>query len=250
MIDSLLSAETALCWSLANYAFDSAPAEAHAGRRARFAVPLDIVLRSVAIGVLPLVLGPARWHAFVLGGALFITTLTACWLRRCAVPVRRLVEFELAANAAAAVLFGMLLTRMSFDAPLLFLNAQQRAHLAAIYIGAAVLLFTVQGGNLLVRSLLEKAGGMPEPDDPLVDAQTFRHGRMIGQIERIIVLIIVVGGNLAALAFFFAAKGLIRSKELEKRSRADYFLLGSLASFLIALAAGLALHRIFAVLWP
>jgi hypothetical protein len=58
-----------------------------------------------------------------------------------------------------------------------------------------------------------------------------------------------MAGNLAALAFFFAAKGLIRSRELEERARVDYLLLGSLISFLIALAAGLILQKTVAILW-
>jgi hypothetical protein len=62
-------------------------------------------------------------------------------------------------------------------------------------------------------------------------------------------LLVVIGGNLQAPAFFFAAKGLIRSKELEQRARADYFLLGSLASFVVVLAAGLILQRVIGPLW-
>ena len=62
-------------------------------------------------------------------------------------------------------------------------------------------------------------------------------------------VLIVLGVTLQTLAFFFAAKGLVRSKELEERTRADYFLLGSLASFLIALAAGLILQKVVAALW-
>lgn len=82
-----------------------------------------------------------------------------------------------------------------------------------------------------------------------VTAESYTHGRLIGQVERAIVILIVMAGNLQALAFFFAAKGLIRSRELDSRSRVDYLLLGSLSSFLIALAAGLVEQRTMAALW-
>jgi hypothetical protein len=91
---------------------------------------------------------------------------------------------------------------------------------------------------------------MPDASEPRFEtSEGYAHGTMIGQIERLIVVLVVMGGNLQALAFFFAAKGLIRSKELEERARADYFLLGSLASFLVALAAGLILQQVIGHLW-
>jgi hypothetical protein len=54
------------------------------------------------------------------------------------------------------------------------------------------------------RGLLEKAGGIPSP--AVLTNEGYTHGRMIGQVERAIVVLIVMGGSLGALAFFFAAK--------------------------------------------
>ena len=65
-------------------------------------------------------------------------------------------------------------------------------------------------------------------------------------MERVIVVLIVMTGNYATLAFFFAAKGLIRSRELEERTLADYFLLGSPSSFLLALVAGMIMQNTIA----
>src|SRR5260370_15837566 len=107
----------------------------------------------------------------------------------------------------------------------------------------------IHGGDLFVRGILEKSGGLPVLDESEGGAETYNHGKVIGQIERVIVVLIVMAGNLQALAFFFAAKGLIRSKELDRRPMADYFLLGSLSTFLLGLAGGLLLQRTITWLW-
>jgi hypothetical protein len=46
-----------------------------------------------------------------------------------------------------------------------------------------------------------------------------------------------------------AAKSLIRSKDLENREWAEYFLLGTLASVVVALGAGLAIRAILKAFW-
>jgi hypothetical protein len=51
-------------------------------------------------------------------------------------------------------------------------------------------------------------------------------------------LIFVIAGQYEALGFVVAAKGLIRSKEFEDRDFTEYFLLGTLASVLIAVLTG------------
>lgn len=70
------------------------------------------------------------------------------------------------------------------------------------------------------------------------------HGRLIGDVERVILALLVANGQFTSLAFFFAAKGLIRSKDLEVRAWADYLLLGSLSSFLIALVIGMLIAKV------
>lgn len=69
-------------------------------------------------------------------------------------------------------------------------------------------------------------------------------GRLIGNLERLLLTVIVVAGSYQSLAFLAAAKGLIRSKDLENRDWAEYFLVGSLTSVLVAVAAGLLIQRL------
>ena len=84
-----------------------------------------------------------------------------------------------------------------------------------------------------------------------VDIEELNRGRLIGNLERIVLTMVVAAGSYAALAFLVAAKGLVRSEEFEKsRDFTEYFLIGSLSSVLIALCAGLALRYALLTLWP
>jgi hypothetical protein len=82
------------------------------------------------------------------------------------------------------------------------------------------------------------------------DEVEMSRGRLIGVLERLVLTLVVAGGSYAALGFLVAAKGLIRSEDLEKRDFAEYFLVGSFASVLIALCAGLLVRSILLTFWP
>jgi hypothetical protein len=74
---------------------------------------------------------------------------------------------------------------------------------------------------------------------------------LIGNLERIVLTIVVAAGSYAALAFLVAAKGVVRADEFEKnRDFTEYFLIGSLSSVLVALVAGIVLRIALIRLWP
>jgi len=75
-------------------------------------------------------------------------------------------------------------------------------------------------------------------------------GRLIGNLERLILTIVVAAGSYAALAFLVAAKGLVRTEGLQKRDFAEYFLVGSLSSVLVALCSGVIIRYTLLTLWP
>lgn len=84
-----------------------------------------------------------------------------------------------------------------------------------------------------------------------VDLQELNRGRLIGNLERIVLTIVVAAGSYSALGFLIAAKGLVRFEEFEKsREFTEYFLVGSLSSVLVALCAGLVLRHALLALWP
>ena len=91
----------------------------------------------------------------------------------------------------------------------------------------------------------------PAPTTTTVDVEEYNRGRLIGNLERIVLTIVIAAGSYAALAFLVAAKGVVRSDEFHKdRDFTEYFLIGSLASVLVALCAGMALRFALIRLWP
>jgi hypothetical protein len=69
----------------------------------------------------------------------------------------------------------------------------------------------------------------------------FKGGRLIGPLERILVLLLTLAAAYPILAAMLAAKGIVRFPEIsrdgETGARAEYFLVGSLVSWVIALGA-------------
>jgi hypothetical protein len=184
-----------------------------------------------------------------------------------ATPVGLLAELELAmvalfaASAGAVIWVGGL--RVGF--PLLRVSIADQ-HLAFIYLAASGMVLAVwQSGNL-VRGFLQKSGvvprieegeqepaGTPDTEDASESEANgpsgLKHGRLIGYLERILIVVLVVKGSYEGLGFLVAAKGLIRAREFEDRHLAEYFLVGSLLSVVCALAIGLAIQYASTLLW-
>ena len=97
--------------------------------------------------------------------------------------------------------------------------------------------FVIDGGAILVRGILNKFQKVALNDVPPLKEQNA--GEWIGIIERIITLSFVLTGNITALAFALMAKTIARFKELEDKDFAEYYLIGTLSSVMIALLIGL-----------
>lgn len=239
------------------------------GREARVAV-----LRAIgAAGVLLLALAPIA-HAWLpaLGAAGVIAALPA--LRRLARRWRGgglLVEVTalalLAGLAAAVAAPGGLRVRPLLEVPL------QAHRLLALELGAATCLLALFAGRYLVDELLEAlafapqlspaeraervraAGGLLEPpaaetaDQRRLRLEELERTRVIGYLERLLVLPIAAAADFGALGFLMAAKGLVRSEKLKERHGAEYFLIGTLASVALGVAGGLALRWLHRAFW-
>jgi hypothetical protein len=85
---------------------------------------------------------------------------------------------------------------------------------------------------------VDDADAVPVARDPRTG---FKGGRLIGPLERILVLILTLAAAYPILAAMLAAKGIVRFPEIsrdgETGARAEYFLVGSLVSWVIALGA-------------
>ena len=101
-------------------------------------------------------------------------------------------------------------------------------------------LLAANEANLVVRWLLVRLQIKPGSTGVMtgIDAGEFNRGRIIGLLERVLIYAFVLSGQYGAIGFTLAAKGFTRFKELEKRSFAEYVLVGTLLSSSLAMAIG------------
>jgi hypothetical protein len=131
---------------------------------------------------------------------------------------------------------------------------------AQVLLVVGLLLVNLATANVVVRLVLLGVGAMrpvlpldagagPQPSDQL------RGGRLLGPMERVLIIGLGLAGQLTAAGLVIAAKGLIRFPELQAKrddrtsvdgvgidAVTEYFLVGSFVSWLVALVS-LALTR-------
>jgi hypothetical protein len=71
------------------------------------------------------------------------------------------------------------------------------------------------------------------------DRREYNTGRVIGILERIIIYVAVLTDQIAAIGLVLAVKGLARFKEMDDRPFAEYVLVGTLLSLLLAVSVAL-----------
>jgi len=115
----------------------------------------------------------------------------------------------------------------------------------AVMLLATGYLYVCGRGMALVRAVLDLPDLlMPREDDRAVGGVEVTRGRAIGVLERAIALTLVLLSQYGALGLVVAAKSLARFKALEDRDFAEYFLIGTLASLLIAVLGGVAMRAL------
>jgi hypothetical protein len=117
---------------------------------------------------------------------------------------------------------------------------------------AGAFLVLLSTGNVVVRLVLTATGTTNPalhhtPDDP---EQRLKGGRLLGPMERVLIVGLGLTGYLTAASIVIAAKGLLRWPELSSKTEqqwihrlTEYFLVGSFVSWLIALGSLVLLAR-------
>ena len=85
--------------------------------------------------------------------------------------------------------------------------------------------------------------GLELPADPTGDDSLPQGGRLIGRLERAMILMLVLAGQPDGIGFLIAAKSLLRFNELARdqdRRASEYVIIGTLASFAWGLGAAFA----------
>lgn len=108
--------------------------------------------------------------------------------------------------------------------------------------------YTTAGGAALVRRVLDL---VPVSESPrggkeaiTIPAVELSRGLVIGVLERTLALTLVLTSQFSALGMILAAKAIVRYQALDDRDFAEYVLIGTLTSLMIALFVGLALRMI------
>lgn len=133
-----------------------------------------------------------------------------------------------------------------------FENAQDARTHALLAWTVAIYAFNVHGGSAVVVGLLRMLPERSETDPDaarltLESDERASAGRMIGVLERLIVLTLAWHGEFGAMAFVLTAKSIVRFPELDRtkpgndKNFAEAYLIGTLASLSIAGASGIAL---------
>jgi len=256
--DMFLWSEVVLLWAIGNYSVRDPTNDPDEKRDIRFWKRAEIwhglvIIRSVAATLLTwAICRSSALSLLVLAGSITLPLL------RSRIPARRTAELEIAATVAFLIVSWELITFRHLRAVWGLLPAPlSESRTTTVMFIAAAAVFVVHGGTFIVRGILDKSGALPKlersgtvPSQVKdVDVAELNRGRLIGALERLLLLAVVIAGSYEALAFLMAAKGLIRSKDLEDRAWAEYFLVGSLASVLVALFAGLGAQYAVKTFW-
>ncbi len=117
---------------------------------------------------------------------------------------------------------------------------------SSIIIITSAILFLLNEVNFLIRFFFEIFKLLPnqkeEENDYVIDEREYNAGRVIGMLERILIFFFVFAGQFGAIGFIIAAKGFTRFKELDKREFAEYVLIGTLLSSLLAIFTALLVY--------
>jgi hypothetical protein len=113
---------------------------------------------------------------------------------------------------------------------------------------AAGLIATVWAGGYAVRELMR---GLRLPSGPEAEASLPKGGRLIGRLERLMILLLVLVDQPEGIGLLIAAKSILRFGELTReadRRVSEYVIIGTLASFAWALATAFATAAALAAL--
>lgn len=203
------------------------------------------VMGGIPLLVMPFLAINLSW--FVLLAYLLVYPLLMRWTERSAARLNRnrglfLVMHFLVVGLLCSPLFGLqpnVLPHALYDftGRVLVPSAELSIHGALLaQVALFGLLMVLNEANIVLRYLLglmglETLGTKGEE----VDQQEYSTGRLIGLLERIFIFLFVMLNQYTAIGFILAAKGVARFQDFKSRTFAEYVLIGTLLSALLAM---------------
>jgi hypothetical protein len=146
------------------------------------------------------------------------------------------------------------LNTILFLAIILILGTTVSGHIIRILLGSLPgQLLTFEGKYTFKNDLKEKdypknsngERGLSEQYSYMIfNKHDLSRGKLIGYIERLLVILLTYYGSYPAIAFIVTAKSIARFKQMDDRDWAEYFLLGTLTSMFLGIVFGILLREV------
>lgn len=113
---------------------------------------------------------------------------------------------------------------------------------------SSFILVTVFSGicvGMIIKPYQEKLGTIQSEEARWVDIGA---GKMIGYLERFLILVLLLSNNAAGIGFLITAKSILRFSEIKNnrdRSEVEYILIGTLLSFSFGLIIAIGTNYVF-----
>lgn len=107
---------------------------------------------------------------------------------------------------------------------------------------ALVFILNGKPANLLIKHLL-KVYSVQSPKESDGSNESIRSGKLIGNLERWLIIVFMLCNQYEAIGFLIAAKSIIRYKDGDT-SKTEYVLAGTLISVFVAVLSGLLLVKL------
>ncbi len=95
-------------------------------------------------------------------------------------------------------------------------------------------ILTIKEGTIIIRLILNSLKTVPQTKTKKEDAEEYERGKWIGILERTFVYFLIIFNQIGAIAIIIALKSLARFNELNDKTFAEYFLIGSFLSLLVS----------------
>ncbi|WP_170169157.1 DUF3307 domain-containing protein [Mesobacillus subterraneus] len=141
-----------------------------------------------------------------------------------------------------------------FFVVILILGTSVSGHLIRILLGSLPGQLLTFEGKYTFKNELKESGypkkrmsdqGLSEQYSYMVfNKHDMSRGKLIGYIERLLVILLTYYGSYPAIAFIVTAKSIARFKQMDDRDWAEYFLLGTLTSMFLGIVLGILLREV------
>lgn len=101
--------------------------------------------------------------------------------------------------------------------------------------GVTAVLIIFKPSNVLIKSFLTLNQYSKNTTDK--NEEPIRLGRLIGNLERLLILLSLLANQYVVIGFIFTAKSIVRWEKLKEKNFAEYYLIGTLLSVVIPIIA-------------